>query len=798
MREWQITPGDPVILTLATDIRLGESDYGDDQIWSLSLEGGEPPALALQTTYGLRARNQRIFPRFTEGENIVTNPAQFDQPPVVTQIFPNYITLLFSPFKNINVTAEYWVPEPHCVTGRLHVKNSGLTIRRLRLEWVAQLNPNEGQRMGALEIEKTAVLAGRTDNLAPVIFVTGGAQTITSSYPALVVDFEIPVGETRIFQWTHAALTEHELSLKLARSNAARKWEAERARLEIVNASLLDIYTGEKEWDTALYMCQRQALTYLVGPTVHLPYPSFVTSRQPDQGFSFRGDGSDYSHPWNGQTPLEAYYLSGYLLPGAIKLVEGLIGNFLAIQAPDGSIDWKPGLAGQRSRLLATPILCTLAWRIYEVNQDLSFLRTCFSALYNFINQWFSPQHDHDQDGVPEWDHLLQAGIIQPPISSIWQNDAQGIDISCVESVALCSFLYQECATLLRMASILEQTGIQDLSKQKQQLEVWANQLLEASRGAWDEDHAFYQDRDRDTHRYPPGECLGERTGSGIIVINKKFDEPVRLLVNVQTDDETTRRPRVIFYPEGFDSFSASISEGNFRWMQGIGKLTSKEIYGSIGTIEINGIGPNDRASAYVANFQKPDITGLLPLWAGLPTQQQAKLLVENTILAQGQFWSEFGIRWKSLLQIEPDQTASQVVSPLWNSFIGRGLVQYGYRLQAANLFTKLMQAVLTNLKTEKSFRSYCLAETGRGMGERNSLEGLLPIDLFLELLGVRILSDSRVAVQGFNPFPWPVTIKYRRLTVFCQKDRTTITFPDGQITVVTDPRAQIVSIPGA
>ena len=64
MRDWHLTQDDPLALRLAADVRLTPTDYADDHIWELALAGGEPPALALRTTYGLRARDMRIFPAF--------------------------------------------------------------------------------------------------------------------------------------------------------------------------------------------------------------------------------------------------------------------------------------------------------------------------------------------------------------------------------------------------------------------------------------------------------------------------------------------------------------------------------------------------------------------------------------------------------------------------------------------------------------------------------------------------------------------------------------------------------------
>jgi hypothetical protein len=59
MNLYHPTGGNPLTLTLAADTRFSHPDYTDDQIWELRLQGGEPPALVLQTTYGLRARWMR-------------------------------------------------------------------------------------------------------------------------------------------------------------------------------------------------------------------------------------------------------------------------------------------------------------------------------------------------------------------------------------------------------------------------------------------------------------------------------------------------------------------------------------------------------------------------------------------------------------------------------------------------------------------------------------------------------------------------------------------------------------------
>ena len=377
MRDWSLAPGDPLCLTLAADSRLSVPDYLNDHIWELSLGGGEPPALSLQTTFGLRARSMRLFLRFSENGKSVSNPAQFALPPTVRRFYPNFLIVEYSPLPNIDVSTEYWVPVSNAVSGRVNVANKSTATRKIRLEVCAILAPIDGQGMTATQMQLVNVLAGQTGGLFPVLFLTGGPAHGSGPYPSLFLDLELGPGATRQLTWTQAATNNLQTSFDLARQTAARPWEAERARLEMLNSSqTIDIRTGDKDWDSAFALSQNAAFGLFFPPNTHLPNSSFVSARGPDNGYSPKGDGTDYPVSWNGQTPLEAYYLAS-VLP-ASQATQDLLKNFLFIQSEEGSIDGKPGLAGQRGRYLAAPLLSSLAWKLYEKSGDKEFLKKVF------------------------------------------------------------------------------------------------------------------------------------------------------------------------------------------------------------------------------------------------------------------------------------------------------------------------------------------------------------------------------------------------------------------------------------
>ena len=783
MLEWTLKPGDPAFLTLAVDIRAGAVDYANDQIWELVIGRSEPPAVTLQTTFGMRARSFRIFPRFGEGNTFLSDPAQFQSPITVQRYFPNYARLSFSPLPGLQVEAEYWVPDSQSVCGRLTLTNLSSTPRQINLELVSVLSPGpQGARMGLEEVEAAMILTGQTDGLAPVVFLAGGSQPSSGPLPSLAAVLELPPKGTRWLTWAQAALADTAASFKLARLNAARSWEAEIARLEQLNAGLVEIRTGDPAWDHVFSLSQILAFSLLVGPTSHLPHPSFAITRQPDQGFSLRGDGQDYSHLWNGQTPLEAYYLCGLLLPAAPELARGLVLNFLSTQLEGGEIDLKPSLGGQRSQLMATPLLSSLVWRIYEATEDLRFLEETYPRLLRFLKAWLTSSQDRDRDGIPEWEHLFQTGFDDHPLFAHYHTWAQGLDPATVESPDLCAYLYHECLLLQKIAALLHHKD--DLPF----LRAAAKRLKTAVESTWKEQDACYHYRDRDAHETTDFEILGSRAGSGDLLIQKEFATPVRLSIHLDTEGETTRRALVFLHgssPSGAHRIERITTE-NFTWHGSHAHATSERTYITAEHVEIQGLKDNDHLVIACAGLSARDQTNLLPLWAHIPDPERAKSLIQNTILNPTGFLKPYGLQAFTDSLPDPASASFQNVHLPWNELIGEGLLAYGYRAETAALLERLMQAVIYSIGKSGAFHRTYQAESGLGVGERNALQGLAPFRLFLETVGVKIASPKRIFIQGFNPFPWPVTVKYRGTTILRQKEKTTVVFPDGQ-TITTD-----------
>lgn len=797
MRRWNLTYRHPFRLNLAADERFGGTDYSNDQIWELSLGEGEPPAVSLRTTFGLRARGLRLFPCFSSGDYEVCDPEEFARAPVVRNFYPNFVRLDFSPFPDIDVLAEYWVPQSHAILGRFWMRNHTASDQVVQLEWAAVLSTSDGQRMAADQIDGTSVLSGLTGDLAPVVFMTGGAQPGKSPYPALVRELLIPSGGEVCAAWSHTACVSAVESLELARELNALPWEAHTARIEMLNAGHVEIYTGSADWDMAFALSQCLCHSMFVGPSEHLPEPSFVSSRQPDHGYSLRGDGSDYSHLWNGQTPLDTYHLSNLLLPGSPDLLVGVLRNYFAIQKEDGFVDLKPGLGGQFSRAMATPLLATIAWRVYLSLSEYDpaareFLTEAYPALLRYIDHWFAPEFDEDQDGLPEWTHPMQTGLEDHPLFSAWQPWSQGADIRTSESPALAAMLYRECRALQQMAVVLGETG--DLDR----LSITAERLKSRIADMWDENSSSYQYRDRDSHLTTEAKLIAEQTGPGTMSLQYRSDSPVRLMLKVKANGETRPQPVIFIHGENASGQHRieRIEADQIRWSLDYGVLTGDRVYISVEKVELQGFLPQDEISLSTVGYLCQDITLLLPLWAGIPASEQSDELVNRQVIVEDKFWRQFGLP-ACIGEPAGDHTICSSVNLTLNSMVAEGLLAYGQRSSAAELVSRLMAGIIQNIRQDGVLRRSFNSDSGDGIGERNALGGLAPVSLFLDVLGVHLVSQDAVYISGFNPYPWPITVKYRGTTILRQKDKTSVIFPDGQTVEITEDQPQLVRLQG-
>jgi hypothetical protein len=793
MRIWSISPDGPLTLQIAADVRSSHPSYVDDQIWQLTTGSGDPPALALATTYGLRAKTMRIFCGFGWDGEIVFDPTQFSQALVFQALFPNYLRLQFNPFPELQVVYEVWVPSSLSLGGRVTFTNLGTENRMANFKLQSIMYPvSKGEALTETSVSGVTVLSGKTSNLEPVVMLSGGARPEPSTFPGLAVSSPLAPGASKHWTFAQAGLTSQFESFQRAREVLQSAWDAEIARIELMNTGLVDVESGNQDWDAALWLSQKVSLGAYLGATQYLPHPSIVLSRGPDHGYSESGDGKDYGLVWNGQTAHHAYYNALQIIPSAPELAKGLIHNFLRVQTGDGRIDWKPGLAGQRNGALATPLLASLAWRIYQATEDRTFVEDIFTDLRLFFESWFEEPNDRDQDGAPEWDHTLQSGFDDWPAFVRWHDWGQGLDITKAETPDLLAYLYAEAEALLAMAETLGRRDGLD------EIEARAEALRQALEPAWSDKSGLYHHLDRDLHiSVSPSSQkkarLGKGKGNFTAEVERTFDPPIRVLVRSQGSEDQSHAIKVFIHGRGLRGRHRveKLTESDFRWFWSFGTATSDRTYAEIERIEVHGVGEKFKTELRVADYGLRDQSGLLPLWAGIPAGERAETMVQKAILDDRYFWRPYGLpncSAKDRRYAADNQGGSGGVWMLWNSMIGEGLVRYGFLDEAAELTQRLMHACIHSLKQDQAFREAYNADEAAGIGETNNIWGVAPLHLYLEVLGVRLISPRKVWVRGQHPFKDPVTIRWRGLKLVCRPKSFEVIFPDGQQIDVSEP----------
>ena len=141
---------------------------------------------------------------------------------------------------------------------------------------------------------------------------------------------------------------------------------------------------------------------------------------------------------------------------------------------------------------------------------------------------------------MPQWKHILQTGFEDNPLFDAWHEWSLGVDITQVHSPALEAMLYHEAACLIKMAEQLEQHDALTL------LHEQAAKLRKSIESTWQPRTGLYHYRDRATGLSLAGKVLVKQQGSGTVSPKLKFEQPIRLLIEVQTqspDGEAARDP---------------------------------------------------------------------------------------------------------------------------------------------------------------------------------------------------------------------------------------------------------------
>jgi hypothetical protein len=540
-------------------------------------------------------------------------------------------------------------------------------------------------------------------------------------------------------------------------------------------------------WDLAFAFSQKEAFGLFHRTPAH--FPAIVSSRVPDLGYSSRGDGQDCDPDWSNITLLGLSYWLNLILPGAPEIASSVLEHVLESIQEDSFLDLFLGAGGQHSQVLAQPLLVYCCWQIEQASSSQNLREKYFHKLFQFIQCWFSPAHDHDQDGAPEWDHPTQTGIETSPIIEKTFVQSREYRLHHIESPALTAMLYRECSLLYATALKLKD-------------EIKAAWLLEKINQMNSSMEKFYDIQtckphyiDFLTHKCTSGQRLGAITGNGTIPCDRQLPEPGRPVIFIRTADNSTHQLSVMIKgkSEKKKSISETITPGVFIWQRNKGLAISSKVYLSVDQISIKGAGDNDQIQVMTQDYRAEDISLYLPLWAELIPLSIANAMIEKQIIPR--YLREFGLPTASPDSPLPDGITDLVCQLPWVLPIVQGMLTYHHQRESAEILTRIMSAIVLQINQSLQTAEYYETETGSAGGKIDALSGLAPVGLFLNIMGVQKLGDGQVDLLGENPFPWPVTVKYKGMTITRKKEESTITFPSGETITVHGPGPHQISL---
>jgi hypothetical protein len=567
-----------------------------------------------------------------------------------------------------------------------------------------------------------------------------------------------------------------------------KSWEPELSKMEIFGQKeTFEIETGNTQLDTVLALSQNAALQMVVPDSNVENRARLLMSRHPEKKYSF-DEANKQTTSDTGVTPLQLWYFH-QVSPGSFSVTRDVLESFFDCQQEDGFISnfSEPG-SGQ-TRFIAFPILTTITLELYESDPDKEWLQVIFPKLIKYLTYWFSDTQDQDQDGFPEWSHAIHCLYENLPIHDHWHSTGIGIFSRWIESPMLASLLITELNNALKISEIVNRSEFNSWLEKRKKI------LAESLHSMWNSKKQQYLYRDSVLHTSYTGIKLFNKKGSGTIKLNKKLRSIQRLVFHFSSIYEQTRNIQIFIHgktPEG--ETIEEISTRQIRWNGDFGFATSSLAYSIIHEIEILNYSELDHTEGFTADFSSIDITNLLPLWSEINSKKRIKFLVEYWILKE--YLQPFGLPLVPE-KLQPHQfDLYNIVDLPLNTLITQGLINNGYYEEAKTIWLNNLNAISKNLILFRKFMKNYDASDGYGSGDYNIINGMVPLRSFLRLAGIKKWSKSEIVLESTSSFENPVNIRYRGITVHCNKSGHQIISPGSRIIETTGNGPHRIKLP--
>ncbi len=752
---------DPISLTLAANLEKQSEKSKIDSVWQLEIPSND--LITLKTSFGLRAQSFKIFPVFMVNKVGRRKTDSFLAAPQIRKIWADHIQLSLNPCPDCLAVYDLWAAAPHLLESRILLKNIGSTTNELGARVAAQLlafDPKSG--MSLTKRKNQNYLKGESEGLQISLIMDGQIKPVISPELALENTKFLQPNESLSIFWrckvSETSKPEDDRIFSIFPVN----WDAEMARLELSQQTQeTTISTPHVDWDIAFRMVQLQAQQLLERDEREAPGLTARQTRNPHtQMVPLSTNANSMGPKPPALSALGLWQLIHTMLPARIEDAALLYETYIE-QLPK-PISHAPLVA------LSFPILCQLGWTLHSYLQDQAFFQRVYPALRSQLYAWFWTQNDRDQDGLPEWFSFDQTELVDHPVFDILESKELVTPISNVESVGLAALLQKECQALQFIARSLEDSQTEKVVQSLQaRLEIRLDEMREANLIC----------RDRDSHNTQSAKILYEGTAQNLPSTPIALEAACRLNLKIKPDLQLQKPGGLKLH--GLDQHGNPLSEdilpADIHWLPGHFLYASKNLFsrfdGLSGDLKVD-----TQLTLYQADLNTADISHLLA-WnpnKEIPTLQE----IMNQWLPDESGLASYGL--PGHLPMPKPEDANTPTNIAWNGLFIQHLLTLGEKEMAFKCFEQLMHGAIRILKREHALFEKVTSQIGQASGKSNDLAGLIPLSLFLDILGVKIYSPTKVTISGTNPVPWPVTIRHMGLEITRDQKNSKITLPDG------------------
>jgi hypothetical protein len=754
-------------ITLSAEKRFGDFNQPGNLNWTIVWKKSKPDAICFQPFLGNSISPITLFPRFRIESKMVQAPGTFYSPVQLTHYFPNCAEINFQLWKGIECTTEIMLDKLDTLVVKFKCSTQLEFPIKISLEWFLLNTTTIARSVVPLKTGKGVFLQSEVGARILQTCFDGGSTfgqesipSLTQSMllePKLINEFILLIGNGKTTSDCQETL------------NGAKglDWDAMMAR-EVIHYSnsMIHIVTQNSDWNELLHYSQVHALRII-------------------KGFG-RSDTNSAEAETQTRSLFELKHglsISGNLLAENFKV---LLSDFYCKQKENGQIHWTQPAPTHTVEGMAFPVAMDMALQIVLQTRDINWLQSLYPKLKLGLLAWFLKLNDKDRDGCPEWSHPSQAGMDEAILMDQYPLYFHPYHLNKMENPGLLSLLHDEQLSAAMLADLL------DLPQDAAFWRVSAEKSLQQMNQFWQVNKKTFQVLDYEAHHNLPSKTIQKGKGDARLTLQWQQAQAFRIQIIITLQETYTRplRIKIMGSAQG-ERREETINYAKLIWQKNQAVGITDSVYDSLEEIQIVGLRADETWVIQTLHYSYQDISMLLSYLHEDFSKKKNHAAQFHTALEQN--CQPYGY---PLLQAPQKAVQAYCIASIpWNCLLIEKLMDRGELASAVTLFERIMAVASLQLTQESCVSSYYDCQSGVGFGEKNTLQGLIPVALFLRLAGIQKINHDEIIITHFNPFHDRFTVQYRGISLTLLSAKVEVSYR-GLMDSITQPGTYRICFP--